>query len=222
MSSRSRGRHHAPNAAARAGRRAAAVVAVAGAAAVTPLLAAGPASADSVNWGAIAQCESGGNWHTNTGNGYYGGLQFSQGTWAAYGGTQYAARADLASESQQVAVAERVLAGQGIGAWPVCGRRAGAASSLSVSAPASTEQSTVDRSSTSSAASRSYTRQQPRVTTVDVHSGHGSYVVKAGDTLSNIAQAHSVEGGWRTLFALNRGSVQDPDLIYVGQHLRLH
>jgi len=78
-------------------------------------------SAGGANWAAIAACESGGNWSANTGNGFYGGLQFSQGTWDAYGGGQYASSANLASESQQIAVAERVLAGQGIGAWPVCG-----------------------------------------------------------------------------------------------------
>ena len=80
-----------------------------------------PATSGGVNWAAIAACESGGNWSTNTGNGFYGGLQFSQGTWDAYGGGQYASTAAGASESQQIAVAQRVLAGQGIGAWPVCG-----------------------------------------------------------------------------------------------------
>jgi hypothetical protein len=74
------------------------------------------------DWTAVAQCESGGNWSINTGNGYYGGLQFSQSTWAAYGGTAYAPRADLATQGQQIAVAEKVLAGQGAGAWPVCGK----------------------------------------------------------------------------------------------------
>jgi hypothetical protein len=74
------------------------------------------------NWDAVAQCESGGNWSINTGNGYYGGLQFSQSTWAGFGGTAYAPRADLASKAQQIAVAERVLAVQGAGAWPTCGR----------------------------------------------------------------------------------------------------
>jgi LysM repeat protein len=82
-----------------------------------------PVSSDGVNWAAIAACESGGNWSANTGNGFYGGLQFSEGTWLAYGGGRYAPSANLASESQQIAVAERVLAGQGIGAWPVCGPR---------------------------------------------------------------------------------------------------
>ena len=78
-------------------------------------------SGGGVNWDAIAACESGGNWGTSTGNGFYGGLQFSQGTWDAYGGGQYSSSASGASRSQQIAVAQRVLAGQGIGAWPVCG-----------------------------------------------------------------------------------------------------
>jgi hypothetical protein len=80
-----------------------------------------PASSGGVNWSAVAACESGGNWSTSTGNGFYGGLQFTEGTWLANGGGQYASSADLASPAQQVAVAERVLASQGIGAWPVCG-----------------------------------------------------------------------------------------------------
>jgi len=80
-----------------------------------------PATSGGVNWSAIAACESGGNWSTDTGNGFSGGLQFSQGTWDAYGGGQYSSSAAGASESQQIAVAQRVLAGQGIGAWPVCG-----------------------------------------------------------------------------------------------------
>jgi hypothetical protein len=86
-----------------------------------PAASSYPASSGGVNWSAIAACESGGNWSTNTGNGFSGGLQFSQGTWNAYGGGQYASSAAGASESQQIAVAQRVLAGQGIGAWPVCG-----------------------------------------------------------------------------------------------------
>lgn len=72
-------------------------------------------------WDQVARCESGGNWTINTGNGYQGGLQFSAGTWAAHGGSQYAPAANMASREQQIAVAERVLATQGRGAWPVCG-----------------------------------------------------------------------------------------------------
>ena len=71
-------------------------------------------------WDRLAQCESGGNWHINTGNGYYGGLQFSAGTWTAYGGGAYAPTADLATREQQIAIGEKVQAAQGWGAWPTC------------------------------------------------------------------------------------------------------
>ncbi|GAA4664833.1 transglycosylase family protein [Gordonia humi] len=86
------------------------------------LLGAGQASAATdAEWNQVAQCESGGNWAINTGNGYQGGLQFSPSTWAANGGTQYAPSADQATREQQIAIGERVLASQGAGAWPVCG-----------------------------------------------------------------------------------------------------
>ena len=90
-------------------------------AAAAPVSAAVPASSGGANWSAIAACESNGNWSANTGNGFYGGLQFTEQTWLGYGGGQYASSANLATQAQQIAVAERVLAGQGIGAWPVCG-----------------------------------------------------------------------------------------------------
>jgi resuscitation-promoting factor RpfA len=103
---------------------------ITGVAALAPLavLAAGgeASAADSGVWDRIAQCESGGNWHINTGNGYYGGLQFSAGTWRSYGGGSYAATADRATREQQIAVATKVQRAQGWGAWPVCSRRAGA------------------------------------------------------------------------------------------------
>jgi len=99
---------------------------VTGGVAVAVLSNGSPASAASVTtWDRVAGCESSGNWKINTGNGYYGGLQFSQSTWLAYRGSQFASRADLATKSQQIIVAERVLKGQGPGAWPVCGARAG-------------------------------------------------------------------------------------------------
>ncbi len=82
-----------------------------------------PASPGGVNWAAIAACESGGNWSASTGNGFYGGLQFTEQTWLGYGGGRYAPSANLATPAQQIAVARQVLAGQGIGAWPVCGAR---------------------------------------------------------------------------------------------------
>ena len=75
-----------------------------------------------LNWDAVANCESGGNWSINTGNGYYGGLQFDSGTWLSNGGGAYAPRADLASRDQQIAVANRIYASRGSSPWPVCGR----------------------------------------------------------------------------------------------------
>ncbi len=85
------------------------------------LSAQAQAASDS-EWDVVASCESSGNWAINTGNGYQGGLQFAPSTWLGYGGGQYASAAHLATREQQIAVAEKVLAGQGKGAWPVCGR----------------------------------------------------------------------------------------------------
>ena len=209
MSTRTTGRHRAPSTASKVRRRATTVAAVAGVAAVTPLLGAAPAQADSVNWDAIAQCESGGNWGINTGNGYYGGLQFSQGTWLAYGGGQYAPTADQASRSQQIAVAERTLAGQGIGAWPTCGRQGGSSATYE------------PRGETRSAerATRSERRSTPTRTTPVT--GGEAYVVRSGDTLGKIATAQDVDGGWKALYAANRAVVEDPDLIFPGERLTL-
>jgi nucleoid-associated protein YgaU len=89
-----------------------------------PPPAKAPAAVPTV-WDRIAQCESSGNWHINTGNGFYGGLQFWQPTWQQFGGLKYAARADLATPAQQVTVAERVRRAQGWGAWPACARAQG-------------------------------------------------------------------------------------------------
>ena len=97
--------------------------AISGALAVVPMaLSTGTANADTVNWDAIAQCESGGNWSTNTGNGAYGGLQFKPATWASNGGVGNPA---TAPRSEQIRVAENVLLTQGIKAWPKCGANAG-------------------------------------------------------------------------------------------------
>ena len=99
------------------------VAAAAGALSVAPMTMSATAGADSVNWDAIAQCESGGNWGINTGNGHYGGLQFKPATWNANGGAGSPAGA---SRSEQIRVAENVLRTQGLGAWPKCGQRGGA------------------------------------------------------------------------------------------------
>jgi nucleoid-associated protein YgaU len=224
------GRHHVISAGARRRGGVIAAIALSGAAGAATLLAGGtPASAASgVNWDAIANCESSGNWHINTGNGFYGGLQFAQGTWAGYGGTQYAARADLASREQQIAVAEKVLAGQGIGAWPVCGAYAGSSASYSSSSAGS--QSTGDSgssaSSTKSSSTKSSSTTSPSTksssTTSTGTAGGGNYTVKSGDTLSQIAQQHSVSGGWRTVYQKNKQVVGgNPNLIFPGQRLNL-
>lgn len=114
-----------------------------------------PASAASQStWEQLAQCESGGNWSINTGNGYYGGLQFSDSTWDAYGGDQYASTADDASKAEQIAVAERVLAGQGWGAWPSCSAELGLSGSGDPNAvPAYSGGGSSDSSSDSSGSS---------------------------------------------------------------------
>lgn len=99
---------------------------LAGAFTFASLVIPGPAQAwDTGVWERVALCESSGNWAINNGNGFYGGLQFTPSTWAGFGGAEYAARADLASKDEQIAVARRVLNSQGPGAWPVCSVKAG-------------------------------------------------------------------------------------------------
>lgn len=100
---------------------------IAGALAVAALalstgISPGTARADAMNWDAIAECESGGNWGANTGNGHYGGLQFKPATWASNGGV---GSPSAASRGEQIRVAENVLASQGAKAWPTCGSRGG-------------------------------------------------------------------------------------------------
>ncbi|ANE03464.1 resuscitation-promoting factor Rpf1 [Corynebacterium crudilactis] len=110
--------------------------------AAATIMAPSASAAPDSDWDRLAQCESGGNWAINTGNGYHGGLQFSAGTWAAYGGQEFATYAYQATRAQQIAVAERTLAGQGWGAWPACSASLGLNSAptqrnLSAPAPAS-------------------------------------------------------------------------------------
>ncbi len=227
----SKGKHRRPSKAARA----IAVVGVTGAAAVAaPLMAAGSASAATASeWDAVAQCESGGNWSINTGNGYYGGLQFSASTWAAYGGTAYAATADQASKAQQIEIAEKVLASQGKGAWPVCGKGlsgasydgAPASSSNSGSNSGSSQESaqeSTQKSTQETRASRSSERATVETPTgKKVKKGDGEYKVVSGDTLSGIAAKKNVKGGWEKLFELNKDIIDDADFIFPGQQLHL-
>ncbi|SOE76999.1 LysM domain-containing protein [Streptomyces sp. OV198] len=196
------------------------------------------AAADSGVWDRIAKCESGGNWHINTGNGYYGGLQFSAGTWRAYGGTAYASTADKASKAAQIAVATKVQNAQGWGAWPTCSARAGAygnapassgAASSGGSATTKSAPKAAPKSTSKSAPNKSTTRSAPAQTSEAPAraSGHpnraasrGDYTVRGGDTLSGIAERHGTT--WRKIYAANRAIIGgDPDLIMPGQRLDL-
>jgi len=229
-------------------RNAVATAAIAGAAIAVPVMMAGSASADSVNWTAIANCESSGNWAADTGNGFYGGLQFTQSTWDAYGGDQYASSANLASEADQITVAEAVLAGQGIGAWPVCGAYAGSGTTYSgtntsgdtsSSSTASSDTSSSSSSSSdtsSSSSSSSDTSSAPAASSSDTSSSSssdtssastsasstgGTYTVVSGDTLSGIAAKEGISN-WHTLYTENESTVgSNPNLILVGQVLNL-
>jgi murein DD-endopeptidase MepM/ murein hydrolase activator NlpD len=220
--------------------RASLTVTVGGAGMAIPLIGAGAAQAADVDtWNKVAACESTGDWSVNTGNGYYGGLQFTRSTWEAYGGARYAPRADLATRDQQIAVAERVLDGQGPGAWPVCSGRAGlsrggdapavhphgaAAKSAEASSDARSSAGPTARTSPVSKASRtSLDDVRPQSTPQSRAGTARMYTVVHGDTLSAIADAEEVRGGWRGLYAANRTTVgDDPDLILPGQRLSLN
>ncbi|MFI6050954.1 transglycosylase family protein [Streptomyces violascens] len=231
-----KGKHRRPSKAVRV----VTLAGVTGAAVAAPLMAAGNASAASVQtWDAVAQCESGGNWSINTGNGYYGGLQFSQSSWAAAGGTQYASRADLATKGQQIATAEKLLAMQGPGAWGCAGAgnlsaggskadvdTSGSSSSKPKAAkPAAPKQQAQPQQKSQPKAQKSERTEAPasrdEQRTEPVKQGNGEYTVKSGDTLGDIATANGVKGGWQKLFELNKDIVKDANLIFPGQKLHL-
>lgn len=120
------GRHRKPTSTGRTVAKVAVTGAIFGTASAA--LAGNASAAPDSDWDRLAQCEAGGNWGINTGNGYQGGLQFSPSTWTAHGGGEYAASAHNATREQQIAVAERVLASQGWGAWPSCSAKLGLSS----------------------------------------------------------------------------------------------
>ncbi|QHF93397.1 transglycosylase [Streptomyces sp. NHF165] len=226
-----KGRHRRPSKAVRI----ATLTGVAGAAVAVPLVSATGAQAASVDtWDKVAQCESSGNWSANTGNGYYGGLQFNQSSWAAAGGTKYAPRADQATKDQQIAVAEKLLAMQGPGAWSCAG-----AGGLTAGGPAANvspdggSQQTQPKQQPQQQAQpkqqqpqqQSRPQQQPQQRQAPQpqqapQTGHGNYTVKSGDTLSKIAEAHGTN--WHKLYEDNRSTIGgDADLIFPGQKLQV-
>lgn len=185
------------------------------------LVGAAPAEAATTTaWDRVAQCESGGNWKINTGNGFYGGVQFSASTWKAYGGKTYASEAHLATKAEQIAIARRVLAGQGPGAWPTCSRRAGLTKSngkASVHAMPTTNPGT----SKSQKVSDSKVKIAKKSTHKKYSASGKTVPVKRGDTLRKIAKRYHVEGGWKGLWKLNKKTIKKPNLIYIGQILKI-
>jgi hypothetical protein len=198
---RTRGKHRKPSTV----NRLSAVGAVGAgtvAASVLAPAAAAHAASDS-QWERVANCESGDRWHIDTGNGYYGGLQFSASTWTSFDVNNYASRADLASRGEQIDVANRVLDAQGWGAWPVCSQYRGE--------PGPAEIRHTHHSH----------HGQPQSAHKVLGPAHWvTYVVKAGDTLSKIARHHNVKGGWEALYQHNRHRIgANPSVIHAGMTL---
>ena len=168
-------------------------------------------------WDSLAQCESGGNWATNTGNGYTGGLQFSDSTWAAYGGTGSAANA---SRDQQIAVAEKVQASQGWGAWPSCAAQLGLSGGATAVAPQSVPVQIPQAPITQVPVTQAPAVSAPQHAAPLPLSGE-TYTVEPGDTLSIVADKLGVEGGWERLADANLDTVANPNLVFAGQVLQL-
>lgn len=208
-----KGRHRA-SAPSNTGRIAAASAA---AVAIGLVTASTASAAEPTNvWDDLANCESSGNWSINTGNGFQGGLQFTPSTWRAYGGS---GSPTSASREEQIAVAVRVQAGQGWGAWPACskklglsGKPPGAAAPKKKASPKAAEKKVTPPKATPKA--------RPKAS-APKHAATGGYEVVAGDTLSKIAARNHVAGGWQALFNKNKGTVENPNVIFPGEKLSL-
>ena len=190
------------------GRRTAQFVLVGAMAAAPVAIGAGVANADTTNWDQLAQCESGGDWSTNTGNGFSGGLQFTPSTWKAFGGK---GSAHHASRSEQIAVAERVKAEQGMNAWPTCSKKTGNTSSKANSGSSSKS------GSSSSSKKKSTETEAIKAPTPSAVAPAGAYTVVSGDTLSSIAGSHGVS----VAQVAQRNGITNPDVLAVGQQLAL-
>lgn len=171
------------------------------------------ANADSVNWDSIAQCESGGNWRINTGNGYRGGLQFTLSTWHDNGGS---GNPEDASREEQIRVAENVLASQGIGAWPVCGSRGGSSSRHSTGSYSLPKRSFVDKMPTVRSEPVQRHTAVPEATVDSSKKTPFTYEVRSGDSLSSIGEQFKVS--WQHIYTANAETIgNNPDLILPGQ-----
>ncbi|HEY4613830.1 MAG TPA: transglycosylase family protein [Citricoccus sp.] len=195
-------------------------VAIAGAG-LTALSA--PANAAPVStWDALAECESSGNWSINSGNGYYGGLQFNPTTWRAFGGS---GMPHQASKAEQIRVAENTLAAQGWGAWPACSAKLGlygTPSNANVTTQSVDSNAAAEKAAAQERAAQQSTQQVERASSVTPAERSGKTItVKPGDTLGKLAKAYNVEGGWKALHAANAETVPNANLIFVGQTLHL-
>ncbi|MFC5666581.1 transglycosylase family protein [Kitasatospora misakiensis] len=160
-----------------------------------------------IDWERVAACESSGDWHINTGNGYFGGLQFDKPTWEESGGLAYAPRADLASRAEQIAVADALAAQRGLSPWPVCGARA---------------DRDADRPPVEAAAEPAVTHTAQTPAAPPPADGATTWTVREDDTLDSIAERFRLPGGWPALYERNRAVLgEDPDFIEPGQELTL-
>lgn len=216
-------------------RRTVAALAIGGAAAAAAAPAANAAPAST--WDALAQCESGGNWATNTGNGFYGGLQFTQQSWNGVG---MSGSPMNASREQQIEAAERLLAQQGWGAWPACSSKLGlsgnatpsytdpGAAQQEVAPQAQAQQSYSEPVQEAAPAAPAPTTQAPAqeapaapAAQAPAATAAGTYTVQSGDTLSGIAAQLGVAGGYQAIAAANTDVVYNVDLIFPGQVLNI-
>ena len=198
-------------------------VSAAAAAAIAGGVIATPAYAAESVWDKVAYCESTNNWSINTGNGFYGGLQFTISTWNEFGGQEFADRADHATRAEQILVARRTLAVQGPGAWPKCSIYAGLTRQNGGAVSMSIAQRAVPATPAKAAAESKPKRAIPAVPAKPKRAieKHAEYTAQPGDTLIQIARDHGLGEDWKAIFTLNEAEIENPDLIYVGQRFIL-
>ncbi|MFI6645926.1 transglycosylase family protein [Streptomyces sp. NPDC050504] len=187
-----------------------------GAYAAAAAVAAPPAAAATAStWDAVAQCEASGDWSADTGNGYYGGLQFTASTWQEFGGGQYAERADRASKEQQIAIAEKVLAGQGPGAWPVCSGQAGLSREDADEGDEGDEDGAAASERVARVTAQSQRQGAEKPAKQSPLDAPHSVTVRSGDTLSGLAARLGIP----LSDLVETNSAANPDLIFPGQRL---
>ncbi|NLS10178.1 LysM peptidoglycan-binding domain-containing protein [Nesterenkonia sp. MY13] len=221
------------------------------------VVAQAPVANAQSDWDRLAECESGGNWSINTGNGFYGGLQFMKATWDSMGGQQYAEYPHQATREQQIAVATELQARYGWGQWPSCSAQLGLSGSPSggggntssgnsgssdSGSNASSENQQTESQQNQQSQQQSQPQQQetqqeapqeqPQAETpapaaaefsaepnTDVEVSDETYTIESGDSLASIAEELDLD--WEDLWGANAEEIEDPNLIYVGDELKL-